>query len=252
MNNPVGSIQARQITILDRPRMTIFSALAMIILAYEAFRILIVLLTGPAFNLSLLGYSGVMNSYIVHDPVIFALIFLTGITLFFSGDHEFGSRRRFRFAGLMLLIGSVLYPLTQYFSPVSLFILLTLESTGASEILVSGVYNLVQSVIIFTLVLLPLTFAGTELFLSKERRIAIAAMALFLISIIVQTAILGIPSSVYNHLSRLVGGQYMYAISIASLPEYLQLMTLILLLLTFARHRVLILREIRNRKLPSP
>lgn len=252
MNSPVSNIFQNDVTILNRPRMTIFSILILVILLYEILWFLIRTISGPPFDFKFWDFGTQLDAYVINDPMIYPLILLSGVSLLFTTDFGFGSRRRFRTAGLLLMLGSVIYPLSQYFSPVSYSILLSLESAGLSPAQITPVFNIILSGIFLLFVAFPIYISGGEIFLQSERKILNLAIVLILLSVILQILFMFIPLSFYESMVQFLGGTAHYNILISTMPAYLEIASLIGFFVAFTRHRILLSREMQNIKTSSP
>lgn len=240
MNNQVSTSSAQSISILNRSKFTLFTSLSIVYLIFFAASTVIIMLSGTVYNFDFFGYSGFLNTYVAHSPVIYPFIFIMGISALLSSNTGFGSRKVFTIAAFMLMFGSVFIPLTQYFSPASMVIILALESMGASVGSVSLIYSTLQYSILVLLVILPISMIGIEIFTRQNRLLVYGSLILFTFSVFVYMTTVAYSTGLHNFISGIFVNSNYYDFLIAGDQDYLMLFAAILMIDAFLRHRVLV------------
>lgn len=222
--------------LVGKPRLIAFSIAASIFLVLGLLSSITDTFFLPPLDLSTHMPQDVIINFLLRDPVSYLIIFLSGLTVLITNDFQFGSRKRMTFSSFLLMTGSVLTLLASYSSPFSVFILLSLESFSLPVSFIAILYPLIQSVIIFSLILVPITALGFEMFPRKGRQILAFGLLMFLFSALLPFAmqnLLFLESGAILSISSVFGVSYFV---VFTLPVYLQSASYFILLVPLLQH----------------
>ena len=218
---------------LERPQLIPVSVLLVIYLIFSSLVELFYFISTPLVSRYSSFITGEVSPVLKFLPYQYAFIFVTGIVILLTNTSRFVSRRRLSIAAYLLISGSIIIPLTQYYTPLSLLITFSLESLGFPQANVVLYYHLVVSALIMAFLFSPVMAIGTEIFLKPDKRIQLAGMFSFL-AFAMLDPVLELVHILSSELTSL--GSFPDSFIIYSLPLLLALIAYVLLAIPFLRH----------------